>query len=265
MTLKKKLGVRNFSDKTISAYDFYLSKFDNFIKKRLNRVNEEVIEDFLYTLKSVSSRRIALSAIKQKYLLEKSNFEFPSIKRDKKLPKILSKQEILTMIESTSNPKHRLIIELFYSAGLRLEELRKIRFRDMNYNENTLFVRKGKGHKDRLAILSEQLINNIKSLESLSNSEYIFLSNRGRLMSPKTLQKIVQEAAKRANLNKKVTPHMLRHSFATHLLEQGTDIRYIQRLLGHSRLETTQIYTHVASTELKKIKNPLDSLRDRNN
>jgi len=258
MELKDNLKIRNFSKETIKSYNYYLTKFQSFIKTRLNIINTENVNQFLLTLNSPSSRRIALAAIKQNY--PSINIEFPSIKRSKPLPRTLSKQEVISLINSASNLKHKLLIEFLYSTGLRLSEVQKAKFQDVNYENNTFIVRKGKGDKARLTILSPQLTAKIKSLENLSQSRYIFISNRDKPYSKKTIQKILENAAKHAKLNKKVTPHMLRHSFATHLLEQGTDIQYIQKLLGHQRLETTQIYTHVASTDLAKIKNPLDNL-----
>ncbi len=164
------------------------------------------------------------------------------------------------MIELTKNLKHKLIIELLYSTGIRLSELRNLRIRDLELDENILWVRKGKGAKDRMVILSKKLSEELKEYtKNRDPNDFLFHGWHGQISS-RAVQKIIKEAAERANIAKRVTPHVLRHSFATHLLESGVDIRKIQVLLGHSNLSTTQIYTSVSSTELKKIENPLDTL-----
>jgi integrase/recombinase XerD len=163
------------------------------------------------------------------------------------------------MIELTKNIKHKLLIMLLYSSGLRLSEIRKLRIQDLDPRNNTIRVNQGKGNKDRLTIFSsrikEELLDYICSLKE--PEIYLFPGRKGTL-SVKSIQLIISKAAKRAQIIQKVTPHMLRHSFATHILEEGVDIRYIQALLGHSRLETTQIYTKVSKMNIKNFPNPLD-------
>ena len=158
------------------------------------------------------------------------------------------------MAELTANYKHRLVIELLYSSGLRLSELINLRFEDLDFQNSIIYVRCGKGLKDRLTIVSKRVMNKIAAQEGTGP---IFSGRKGKY-SVKSVQLIVSQASKRAGIPFKVTPHMLRHSFATHLLENGTDIRYIQSLLGHASLRTTQIYTKVAKTVLQQIKSPLD-------
>jgi integrase/recombinase XerD len=146
-----------------------------------------------------------------------------------------------------------------YSSGLRLSELIHLKRDDFNFYDLTLRVNDGKGGKDRVTIFSESIKNDL--LEYISKidfrTKYLFEGRRGKY-SPKTVQKIIEQSAKRANIQRVITPHMLRHSFATHLLESGTDIRIIQQLLGHSSVRTTQGYTFVSTINFSKIKNPLD-------
>jgi integrase/recombinase XerD len=175
-------------------------------------------------------------------------------KKEKKLPHVLSKKEINDMISSLTNIKHRLVISLLYSSGMRLSELINLKHTDINFIRNTIHVRQAKGKKDRITLLSKKVKKMLK--ETHFGTVYVF-ENNGKKYSSKSIYEIVKKAAKQANITTNVYPHILRHSFATHLLESGTDIRYIQKLLGHARIETTSIYTYVAHDHLK-IKSPFD-------
>jgi len=170
----------------------------------------------------------------------------------------LTKDEVRSVIDSADNEKSRLIISLLYSSGLRVSELVNLKVSDLDFKENIGWVRKGKGNKDRLFTLSQNLVNDVKKYLEGRQHEYVF--SKSKPLTTRNIQKIIHGVKKRAGINKKVTPHTLRHSFATHLLESGVDIRKIQVLLGHSSLNTTQLYAHVSSEEIKKIANPLDSL-----
>jgi integrase/recombinase XerD len=183
-------------------------------------------------------------------------------REDKKLPVVLSKKEIKDLITKTDNVKHRLIIELLYSTGLRLSECINLRYKDLDIDENIGWVRKGKGSKDRIFIISEIFKKDLiyyKKKYGFSENGFIFTVS-GRKMSPRGIQHAIKISVERAGIEKSVHVHTLRHSFATHLLENGVDIRKIQKLLGHSNLQTTQIYTQVSSEEIKKIKSPLDMI-----
>jgi integrase/recombinase XerD len=147
---------------------------------------------------------------------------------------------------------------LLYSTGLRVSELVNLKLEDINFSDKSGWVRRGKGSKDRLFVLSEKLVLDIQKY--LERREHKFVFSKDAPLTTRNIQKIIKGTKTRAGLSKKVTPHTLRHSFATHLLEQGTDIRLIQSLLGHSSLNTTQVYTHVSTEQIKKIKNPLDNL-----
>jgi site-specific recombinase XerD len=185
--------------------------------------------------------------------------EIPLMKKENKLPKLISKENIKIMIDSCENLKHKLIIKFLYSSGLRLSELLNLKRSDIDFDNNLILVRQGKGTKDRMTLLSSSLKNDL--LKYYSNYEfktnYVFEGRKGKY-SKKSVQKILERLGKKIGI--KIHPHMLRHSFATHLLENGTDLRYIQKLLGHSSSKTTEIYTHVANNQLKNIKSPLDNL-----
>lgn len=171
----------------------------------------------------------------------------------------MTKQEINSLINSAKTLKSKLILEVLYSSGLRVSELVNLKPESIIFTENIGWVRGGKGKKDRMFILSKNLIKKLeKFIKKNPNWKHLFSEDKP--LTTRNIQKIVQKAAKNANLSKTVHVHTIRHSFATHLLENGVDIRKIQALLGHSSLNTTQLYTHVSSSQLKQIKNPLDNL-----
>lgn len=171
------------------------------------------------------------------------------MKNDFKLPVVLSKQEIISMLDLLKNKNHKLVITLLYYSGLRLEEALNLKYSDIDFERKIIHVKHGKGSKDRIVFLHDKISNILKN----HNDTYILMSERGSRYTKRSIQLIVKNTAKKAKINKKVSPHTLRHSFATHLLEAGADIRYIQKLLGHKDLKTTQIYTHVANKDITKL------------
>ena len=193
-------------------------------------------------------------------------------RKDRKLPEILSIQEVLRLIEVTKNIKHKTIIAMLYGSGLRIGELLQLQLKDFDFDRDQLHIRDGKGRKDRYATIAKSLHPLLKSYYTSYKPTIYFIENpNGGLYSAGSVRSFLKKSCSAAGINKKVTPHTLRHSYATHLLEQGTDIRYIQELLGHSKPETTMIYTHVTQKSLRDIKSPLDtslnnlSLRNNNN
>ena len=152
------------------------------------------------------------------------------------------------------------MISLLYSSGLRVSELVNMKVQDIDFKECMGWVRRGKGSKDRMIVLSEGLVKDIEAY--LKDRNYTYLFSKEKPLTTRNIQKIMVGLRKRTGIQKKITPHTLMHSFATHLLEQGNDIRIIQAMLGHSSLNTTQIYTHISGEQLKKVKNPLDLLQD---
>ena len=209
----------------------------------------------VYIDKSRSAIRSVYFALKFFYehiLNQKFDEKIPLAKNDGKLPIILSKEEINRMFETTLNIRHRLILMFLYYTGIRLDEIVNLKWEDIDFQRGTIHLKTAKGDKERVVFFHEKLKTFIEYF-NLKKDGYVFLSNFGKKYNKRTIQKIVSNAAKKAGISKKVTPHILRHSFATHLLEAGADIRHIQKLLGHSNLQTTQIYTHINKERLKSI------------
>jgi site-specific recombinase XerD len=174
----------------------------------------------------------------------------------------LSRAEVGALLEQLVSPKHRALVMVIYSAGLRLGEAVRLRVEDIDANRRVIHVRGGKGHKDRYTVLSDRALDALREYYRRERpAGWLFPGARAdRHLSPRSAQKVVEAAARRAGIRKRVTVHTLRHSFATHLLESGISLRHIQELLGHNSPKTTEIYTHVSSTELQRIRSPLDDL-----
>jgi integrase/recombinase XerD len=264
--LETELRLRAFSPQTVKAYVYWNNQFLNFTKKQPEDVIEDDIKNYIADLlsKNVTPKSIVLVRASLRFfydeVLGKGIVNLKSPKIAKNLPVVLTKDEIRKLIDYEKNMKHRLMIMLMYSSGLRLSELLNLKVGDLEFNDKVGWVRSGKGSKDRLFLLSEKVIEELKNyVKDKKELDYIFTGRKER-MTPRNVQKIIKKAMKNAGLEKDIHPHSLRHSFGTHLLEDGVDIRKIQILLGHSNLSTTQIYTHVNTDELKKIKNPLDIL-----
>lgn len=262
--LEERLKLRGFTFQTKKSYCYHVRDFLKFLNKNRLNLNNEGVKSYLLSLNlSNNSIRLKIMAIRfffLEVLKEKLNYsKVPAPKKIKKLPKVLSKEEIKILINSTENLKHKLVIKLLYSSGLRLQEIINLKRKEIDFDRKIIFVNSGKGRKDRITLLSEELkIDLLRYFGSYKfHTDYLFEGRFGKY-SKKSVQKILEKSSKK--LNKKVTPHMLRHSFATHLLESGTDLRYIQNLLGHSDLKTTEIYTHVSNKNLENIKSPLDNL-----
>ncbi|MCR4327315.1 MAG: tyrosine-type recombinase/integrase [Nanoarchaeota archaeon] len=241
--------------------------------KFVNKTPEEVTEDDVkeYVAEKLSERSaistiMFLAAIKFAYstILKKDltvNIRRP--KREKRIPTVLTKKEVVTLFESLSTKKSRLMVSLMYGAGLRVSELVSLKVQDLNFEEKVGNVRQAKGKKDRIFNIPKSIFSKLKRQVERQKSlkeVYLFSGRKGKKMSSRNMQKIVKNAGKKAEIKKEIHCHTLRHSFATHLLENGVDIRKIQELLGHADLSTTQIYTHVSTEELKKIKSPIDTL-----
>ena len=180
-------------------------------------------------------------------------------RKDEKLPQVLAKEDILKMIKMTTNLKYKCIISILYSAGLRRSELLALKPLDIDSKRMVITVKGAKGNKDRNTLLSKNVLEDLrKYFKEYRPETYLFEGEKGGQYSGKSIENVVKQAAQRAEIKSHVTPHMLRHSFATHLLEAGTDLRYIQVLLGHNSTRTTEIYTHVATHQFTSIKNLLD-------
>lgn len=264
---------RRYSSNTIKVYVSFFKEFLSFIKEKpLTEVSENDIrnyQDYLVNKKkvAVSSQNQAINSIKfyfEKVLnLPKQNYFFERPKRPKKLPNVLSEIQIFAILKATTNLKHKLIISLLYSSGLRISEVIGLRKKDVLVEKNIIFVRGAKGKKDRTSIFAEKLKKlYFKYLEYYKPNYWLFEGNHRKRYSTSSIGKVIKKAAMNAGIEQNVTAHMFRHSFATHLLEQGVDLRYIQDILGHSSSKTTEIYTHVSKKSLAKIKSPLDVFLD---
>ncbi len=258
----REIEIRNFSNKTKSTYVFAIKKFLKYANEK--NFDEELVKDYIQQLlktQNPSSVSVALSAIEFFYkTILKNEIKISHPKRNKPLPEVLTIQEISELIKVTTNPKHRLIIKLLYGCGLRVSELTNLKKQDFNFEEEIILIKQAKGRKDRFVKVPSTMKEELQAFAKLNNENYFFPSNRRGKLSTATIRKIVEQSTKKANIKKQVHPHTLRHSHATHLLEQGTDLRIIQKLLGHSDIKTTQIYTHISQQSIKKVKSPIDEL-----
>jgi len=263
--LEVELKISKNSKYTIRNYTNSNQNLINFTNKNPDQITTEDVKLFIaenLTDKAATSITLFLAAIKYAHATILNNDITATIKRPKKetkIPTTLSKQEIKKLINEIKTEKSKLMISLIYACGFRVSELINLKISNLNFPEKIGHIKQAKGNKDRIFNIPEFLIEDLQhQAEKQKDKEYLFTGRNGKL-STRNLQKIVSSAAQRAKLNG-VHCHTLRHSFATHLLENGVDIRKIQELLGHSDLSTTQIYTHVSTEELKKIKSPIDSL-----
>jgi len=268
--LETELKISKNSEYTIQNYLKCNSQLLEFTNKLPEQLTEQDVKSYIaekLSDKSASSIILFLSAIKYSFsnlLGQDITQKIKRPKKENKMPAVLTKDEIKRLINSINNKKSKLMISLMYAAGLRVSELVNLKIENLDMDEKIGHIRQAKGKKDRIfnipSFLFKKLKKQIQNQKKI-NSDFLFSGPKGKL-SPRNLQKIVNKAAKKANITKKVSCHTLRHSFATHLLESGTDIRKIQELLGHANLSTTQIYTHISTEEIKKIRSPLDSLMD---
>lgn len=245
-------------------------KFLSFINKDLEQIDEDDVKEYIaenLSESSASSIVVFLSALRFSFsaILKKDiTVTIKRPKKEKRIPAVLTKEEVRVLLDNLPNKKSLLMVSLIYACGMRVSELTSLKTKDFDFDERIGHIRQAKGNKDRIFNIPDFLFEDIKKLKESqeeANHEYLFSNpSTGSKMTTRNLQKIVSKAVQRAGIKKSVHPHTLRHSFATHLLENNVDIRKIQELLGHADLSTTQIYTHISSEELKKIKSPLDNL-----
>jgi len=258
------LKLRGSSPRTIGSYLFFLKPFLETIDNP-ETISLDEVKVFLAGLidkYSNKSRSLAVSSLRFffKRIVDRPDvfvkLEVP--KKEKKLPSVLSPEEVKRLIEVTGHIKSKLILKLLYSSGLRVSELVNLTPKELDFQQNIGWVRKGKGSKDRIFKIAESLSKQLQKWINKNPGRFVFSDKRP--MSSRNVQLLIKTAAKKANINKKVTPHTLRHSFATHLLENGENLLVIQQLLGHENLETTSIYTHISQDQIKNVKSPLDNL-----
>lgn len=268
--VRQELIISGYSKRTRIMYLCYLNDFFNHLKKPVKEVTRDDLVGYLADKKeksglsnaSLSLIHSALKFLFHNILKNKIIDDVRAPKKAKKLPTVLTIKEVKELIKATKAGRNRLIVEFLYSSGVRVSEAVKIKLADLDLDEKIARVKGGKGNKDRVIILSTNWIKELKKhlRKRKIPSEFVFSKKNGKPISSNTIQRIVKNAAMKAGIEKKVSPHSLRHSFATHLLEGGENIRKIQELLGHTNLSTTQIYTSVSTDELKKVKSPFDKL-----
>ena len=263
---------KRYSQSTIKTYTSYFKQFLRyFTNQDLNTITHHQINAYLLELIqfkkiSASQQNQRINAIKfyyEKVLGRKREFfNLSRPRKESKLPTILTLEEVDKMFSLTKNQKHKCILMTIYSGGLRRSELIKLKVTDVDSQRMLIKVCGAKGRKDRFTLLAELLVPELREYYIKYRPKiWLFEGQDGGQYSATSIEKIFREAVKRAHIRKYVTPHSLRHSFATHLLEQGTNLRYIQELLGHASTKTTEVYTRVASDALRKIRNPLDHLQ----
>ena len=267
----KTLKLRQYSHNTIRTYTSLFKRFMHYYPdKNLDEVTEEEIRDYLIYLvdeKNVSQSHQNQSINAIKFYYEKvlgqpiKKYYIQRPKREKKLPVVCSVEEIAVILKGTTNLKHRCILYLIYSAGLRLSEVVYLRPADIDSDRMTIHIRHAKGKKDRISLLSEKTLILLREYyKEYRPKIWLFEGQYDNQYSKRSVQNILKAALRTTTIRKRVTVHTLRHSFATHLLEGGVDLRYIQNFLGHESTRTTQIYTHVTKKGIEKIKSPLDNL-----
>jgi len=269
---RKKLEIVRYSESTEKIYIHYFKQFISaFASRDLETITKEEINN--YILKLIQEDKISNSQQNQrinaiKFYYEKvigkevEYYQFDRPRRERKLPDVLSKQDIGMMLKVTDNLKHKSLIALIYSCGLRRSEAINLKLGDIDSNRMLIKIRGAKGKKDRYVQLAESTLHLLRDYYRKERpSVYVFEGQPGVKYSASSLFKVIKNSALKAGINKVVYPHILRHSFATHHLEQGTDLRFIQEWLGHDSSKTTEIYTHVSQKEFCKFKNPIDDIQ----
>jgi len=268
------LTVRGYSHRTRKVYLGHLRRFLEWCGDGIPRLPEDPVERCeAYVLELIRGKRISRSYQNQvvsavRFLCEsvlgqpKMALRIPRPRKERHLPAVLSQGEVARLLKKARNPKHRAILMLLYSAGLRVGEVVRLRPPDLDTERGLLRVRRGKGGKDRYTLLAKRAVEAVNVYrDAYPTDRWLFPGDRpGRHLTTRSVQRIVKKAAAAAGNNKHVTAHTIRHSFATHLLEGGTNLRIIQELLGHQSARTTQIYTHVARSTIESVRSPLDDL-----
>jgi integrase/recombinase XerD len=270
--LRRELRIRNYSPKTIKSYESCVhSVATHFAPRRLRDLTDEDIRKYL--LHQIEAKNLSAGMISQ--ILFALRFLYVEIykrplalgeivrpKKDRRLPVVLSQEEVKSLFDSTGNVKHRVLLMLAYSAGLRVSEVVHLRLEDIDSERKLIRVQSGKGKKDRYTMLSELVLDELRKYWRVFKPRVWLFEGRtaGRPYSVRSAQKVFEDVARKAGIRKRVSIHSLRHSFATHLLELGTDIRFIQELLGHSSVKTTEIYTHVSRNQIGTIQSPIDQI-----
>ena len=265
---KRYLEGRRYSKSTVGTYTSFVTSFLHFTQKDIEQLKtrdiEKYCEDMLAGKKSaISTHRQFIGAMKQfKNMHHHLDFEVTEAMRPKPsrfLPIVLSKEEVLDILRATKNLKHRATLAMIYASGFRISEVLNLKLSDIDYDRRQVKITQAKGRKDRYVVLAESILPLLENYFTTYQPKRYFIEGRdGGKYSPESIRNFLRRSCELAGIRKRVTPHTLRHSYATHLLEGGVDIRYIQELLGHSDTRTTMIYTHVSRKNLMQVKSPLD-------
>jgi len=267
--MEQSMRLKHLSDKTIGAYLHHVREYTRYFGVSPDQLGEDHVRQYLDYLildrkLSGSSVNVAYSALRYFYrqvLGRDWNVRnVPRPKRQKQLPQVLSKGEVEALLNAVDDLKHRTILVTIYSAGLRVSEAVRLRVRDIDSSQMQLRIEQGKGKKDRYALLGQKNLELLREYYRVYRpEEWLFGGQKkGNWLSVNTVQKAFERAKKKAGISKHATVHTLRHSFATHLLDQNTDVFTIQKLLGHTNLRTTAVYLHVSRERLGQVVSPLD-------
>ncbi len=265
------LKLKNYSDNTITVYRNWFIQFLFYFKdKKPSTITTPMIMDYLLTFRnsakwSVTSQNQLINAIKFFYekLLHRplEVYHLPRAQKPEQLPTVFDESEISAIIKATDNLKHRTIICLAYAGGLRVSEIINLKISDVDSKRMVIYLRQAKGKKDRMVMLSEKLLVLLRTYyKEYTPGLWLFEGQKGEQYSTRSIQIVIAQAKDKAGILKKGSIHALRHSFATHLLEAGTDLLSIKELLGHNSLRTTMNYTHVSKKQISKIRSPFDKL-----
>jgi integrase/recombinase XerD len=267
---ENELKIRCYSQQTIKSYLFFNKKLLEFTKKSPRAITRQDIKKYILNMIETYGAKpatvnLAIASFKIYYsdfLKRRFLNDIRRAKPEQHEPVVLTKDEVMLMINKTTNPKHKLLIELLYSSGLRVSEAVKLKIENIYFKDKILIIKNGKGKKDRYVITSERFLKDlVKFLEQRKDKNpYVFISNHNpeTHLTIRTVEEVVKNSAKKAEIKRRVFPHALRSTFATHLYQNGTDIFKIQKLLGHSRIETTKIYTKTDFNMLNTVTSPLD-------
>lgn len=265
---------RGLRPKTIKTYVYSVGKFLRIYHKQPHQITKKDIESYIIQLirwnragSTVNVHLHALSFFFQHILGRKLLVTIPPIRTRKRLPECLSQQEMRTFLEAVSNSKHKLMLIFTYGSGFRVSEVVSLKVRDIDLETGFGWIRNGKGGKDRMFIIPQKIIGDLQewvAVNGLEHHDWLFPGYKNQHYTDSSMREIVKRARLKAGISKRVTPHTLRHSFATHLLENGYSLIEVNKLLGHSRLETTMVYTHLAKPILTRIQSPYDVLAMRN-
>lgn len=255
---------KNSIENYVSCVSVFLHQLNSKVTKP-SEINEQGIKDFLRSFKTHNTQRAYHSAIKcfYKYVVKQPNkFKYIEYcKRDRRLPIVLSQEEIKAIFDACINLKHKTILYLLYSCGLRISELINLKIKDIDSTRSVIYIRDAKGGKDRQVPLHEKLLNQLRSYYKMYKPiDYMFNGQESNMYSEASVRQFINKYAVVAGIKKNVTPHLFRHSCFTNMVEGGVDTSIIQKIAGHSNIKTTHLYTHISSTVINKVYNPISAL-----